>query len=73
MQHNRLIQPVLLAQPLGEIGEKARVAWPQLDRPATVPLGLKKPAAASERETEQVVRVRIIGQGLEQAATAALG
>jgi hypothetical protein len=38
-----------------------------------VPLGLKKPAAASERETEQVVRVRIIGQGLEQAATAALG
>ncbi len=73
MAADRLLEPAQRAQALGEVGEQAGVARLQLERAPAVAQGGGEVAEAGERRAQQVVRIGVVGIGLEQPPAACRG
>ena len=73
VQVDRLVEPALLAQALGEVGDEARLPRPELDRPPGMPLRRVEPAQPAEGHAEQIVRIGVLGLSFQQPPAAALG
>jgi hypothetical protein len=70
MPLDRLVEPAGGAQPLGEIGDQARLVGPQLDRAPAVAQREARPAERGQRQAQEMVRFGMIGPRPEQAPAA---